>query len=206
MVKRRIMPRRLWLVSVLFLAASPRASLYADEQVCREPLREFRVDVGELVGGAQCGTFIGTTDANTGLFSFGRYVRRTPVDLPYEVQVTLRRLSHERSVEIGVLGAVVLLDDDKCGNFVNNESFAWDPLPGYRTSELHTITVRQDAKEITLLVDGEKAHTWAFAAPIKHGEVSVGFKGPPGDRARLWFREMKVRPWDHSPDTPPPHP
>jgi hypothetical protein len=198
--------RRLLSLAVAFVALRS-TDVCAEEprQVCRDPLADWRVDAGELRRGAQCGTFIGTTDANTGLFSFGRYALRTPVDLPFEFQVTWRRLSHERSLEIGVLGAVVLLNDNTCGKFVNNPSFVWDSLPGYRPSQQHTITVRQDAKQIVLLVDGAKACSWAFAAPVKRGELSVGFKAPSGDRARLLFRDVQVRPWANSPDNPPPH-
>ena len=178
------------------LVASPLADVRADEppRVCRDPLADWRIDTGELRRGAQCGTFIATTNASTGTFSYAQITRRTPVELPYEFQVTWRSLTNNGPLELVLLGSIVLLSADNCGLFFSNESFDWIPLPGYRTQQEHTVMVRQDAKEVTLFVDGVKAHTWAFAATNTRGEVAVAMKGPRGNRARLLFRDAQVRP------------
>lgn len=195
--------RRLALLAFVVVASSPWAHTHADEQVCRDPLTDWRVDSGELRRGAQCGTLIGTTDASTATFSYAHFTRRTPVELPYEFQITWRSLTNHGPLELGLLGSMVLLTSEQFGLFFSNESFEWIPLPGYRTQQEHSVVVRQDAKEVTLFVNGVKVHTWAFTATTKRGELAVAMKGPRSNRARMLFRDVQVRPLPNITDNPP---
>jgi len=198
------MLRRFWLVSVLFLAALPGTNVDAEEQVCRDPLADWRVDSGELRRGAQCGTLMGTTDGAMNTYSYAQFTRRASVELPFEVEVTWRSLTNHGPLELNILGSIVLLNAERCGLFFTDESFDWVSLPGYKTQQEHTVLVRQDAKEVTLFVDGTKAHTWSFAASNKRGQIAIAMKGPRGNRARMLFRDVQVRALPHFTDNPPP--
>lgn len=188
-------------IAVAVLAAPGAAR--ADE--CRARLDDWQVRQGDLQPGRACGSYVAATSDATIAYSFGQLSWRRPVAVPYQLTVTWRRLgSDTRSLELEVLGAVVLFADDEVAVWIDDPSFAvdgWRPLPGYRVREVHTVRAVQTATEIAVTVDGREVGRWRLAAPARAGTVALAWKGQRGARERIWFAGVEVAPLGHSPAT-----
>jgi hypothetical protein len=185
-------------VAFLALVSSPAA---ADPDPCLSAvaLSDFIVDGNaELVPGVRCGSFVAATDAAATAFSYGRFAYRKAVTLPYEVSVTWRRLdgAATRTLEINILGGAVLVRDGNWAVYTTEAAFeanGWHATP-LRISHEHTITVRQSATAIEVLIDGTSVGRSPPPPAITDREISLSLKGPRGVKSRMLFRDFKVTP------------
>lgn len=143
--------------------------------------------------------FVLTTDAAPGRFSSGEVRSSRKVGLPYELDVTWRRLGPEagRSMHVQIGGGVVLIKDHKLALYTYDEAtFAtrgWTALPGYRSHDRHTVTVAQDHHAVTISVDGAVAATFPLEHAADEAVLGVGFKGATGFRSRIYVEDVTVR-------------
>jgi hypothetical protein len=199
------------------LALGCAAALSADDargqgDDCPASIDDWQADHGALRAGLSCGTFIGTTDGWGGPFSRGEFRYRKALTLPYELEVTWRRLGSDggESLSVIVPGGYLLLKRDAYGFYAFSDSaFQWRPLPGFRTHRESTVKVQQSAREIAVWVDGQPLDRIPFAAPSLGGTVGLGVKGASGYRSRMIFHGFAVRslaPQGQAPSTSPVRP
>ena len=197
--------RALIVVAALAAGATPAAA-----EPCAARLADWQVRQGDLQPGLACGSYVGASSDATIAYSFGQLVWRRPVAVPLQLDVTWRRLgSDTRSLELELLGAVLLFGDDRVGLWIDDPSFAadgWHPLPGYRVRDLHAVRAIQTASEVIAFVDGREVGRWRFAAAGRSGTVGLGWKGQRGARERVWFHGFAVTTPGHSPATSGPRP
>jgi hypothetical protein len=62
-----------------------------------------------------------------------------------------------------------------------------------RTSKAHAITLRQDGATLRAWLDGVELPGHALATTPAPGRLSIGLKGGPGDRARMWLDRVALR-------------
>lgn len=185
-------------VALLGLLVVGPAAADTDPCVDAVSLAELTVDgTAELVPGVRCGSFVAATDAAATTFSYGRFAYRKAVSLPYEVSVTWRRLdgAATRTLEINILGGAVLVRDGNWAVYTTEAAFAitgWQAAPGLRISHEHTVTVRQSARAIEVLIDGKPVGSAPPPPAITDREVSLALKGPRGVKSRMLFRDLKV--------------
>lgn len=153
---------------------------------------------GDLQPGVACGSYVAATNGATIAYSFGQIMTRARVTPPYRVSVTWRRLgSDTRTLELHLLGAVVLFGNDEFALWTDDAHFELDgfhPLPGYRTRATHRVSVVQRADEVEVEVDGVRVGRWAFRAPPGAAPISIAFKGQRGARERVWFGDVVIAP------------
>jgi hypothetical protein len=160
------------------------------------------VTYGALAPGLACGSFIATTDAWNGPFSRAEFVHDPPVSTPFAVQVTWQRLGPDagESLSIVLPQGYLLLRRGQFGFYAYSESgFRWLDLPGFSPHRESTVRVEQRPQDITLWVDGQRAGVIPFVAGRTVGTVGIGFKGAPGYRSRMRFRDFSVTPLDPGP-------
>lgn len=159
------------------------------EPPCTQDLDDWEAVEGEIVPGAGCGRYVAFSNGARTAYSLGQLVWRTPVTLPYRARVTWRRLGADpRALELGVLGGVVMVADDRVGLWIDDASFevdGWRPVPGHRVRRTHTATVVQRADGLVLELDGVVVARWALRPRTATGRLSVIFKGAPGARAAM---------------------
>lgn len=140
-----------------------------------------------------------TTDAAPGRFSDGEVRGSTNVRIPYELDVTWRRLGPEagRSMHVLVADGVVLVRDGKISLYAYDEArfaaLGWTRVDGLRTQELHHLTVRQDHDELTVAFGGEMVARFAHPVTRSDAVIGLGGKGAGGFRSRLYVRDYGVR-------------
>ncbi len=184
------------LVGALALAPGPARG---DDEACPTRADEWLALRGTLQPGRACGSYLLTTDGSASRFSSGEVGWREPVELPYQLSVTLRRIGAEagRSLSIVVLGGVILIKDGAIGFYAWDEgAFAaagWQPVADLHTHDEHTVRVAQSAAAITVQIDGAEVASWSFAQARTRGRVGLAFKGATGHRSRLAFRGFAVR-------------
>lgn len=158
---------------------------------CAQAPTDWEVVEGGLARGAGCGRYVATTNGARTAYSLGQLVWRTPVTLPYRATVTWRRLGADpRALELGVLGGIVIVADDRVGLWIDDASFeldGWRPLPGHRVRRPHTVAVTQRAGELTLELDGAIVARWPLRPRATTGRLAVIWKGATADRAAIWF-------------------
>lgn len=178
--------------AVLAIASVARA----EPLPCSSELDAWEVIEGQLLPGARCGRFVARTNGSATAYSIGTIVRRDPVALPYRLRVEWRRLGSEpRALELGLVGAILMLGHDKAGLWIDDAQFArdgWRPLPGYRTHASTVIEVEQDAREVRLLVGGKLALRWPLASRATSGKVSLIWKGATGGRSSVEIARLTV--------------
>lgn len=192
--------------AVVVILAGVLGAADARAEPCPE-VADWTVRQGDLQPGLACGAFVGATSDATIAYSFAQLVWRRPVAVPYQLDVTWRRLGSDiRSIELQLLGAVLLFGDGRIGLWIDDPSFAadgWRPLPWYRVRDRHTVRVVQTGDEVVALVDGREVGRWRFAGAGREGTVGVGWKGQRGARERVWFQGFAATPIGHRPATSP---
>ena len=177
------------------LAVLVGAGPAAAEPPCHD-LDAWVATQGDLQPGRACGSFVAATNGATIAYSFGQFMTRTPVAPPYRVSVTWRRLgSDARTLELHLLGAVVLFGNDEFALWIDDARFELDgfhPLPGYRTRAVHRVSAVQRADAIEVEVDGVRVGRWAFQAPAGAAPIAIAFKGQRGARERIWFGDVAI--------------
>ena len=177
------------------LAVLVGAGPAAAEPPCHD-LDAWVATQGDLQPGRACGSFVAATNGATIAYSFGQFMTRTPVAPPYRVSVTWRRLgSDARTLELHLLGAVVLFGNDEFALWIDDARFELDgfhPLPGYRTRAVHRVSAVQRADAIEVAVDGVRVGRWAFQAPAGAAPIAIAFKGQRGARERIWFGDVAI--------------
>ncbi len=180
------------IVASVWLAGAPPSRA---EQACDEA-PAWEVTEGELAPGRACGSYVATTNGATTAYSLGQLVSTTEVTLPYRASVTWRRLGGDpRALELGVLGGIVLVADDRIALWIDDATFeldGWRPLPGHRVRRVHTVTAIQDDTTLIIEIDGQEAARWALASRARRGHLSILFKGRAGGRAKIWFAGFAV--------------
>lgn len=158
---------------------------------CAQAPTDWETVEGGLARGAGCGRYVATTNGARTAYSLGQLVWRAPVTLPYRATVTWRRLGADpRALELGVLGGVVMVADDRVGLWIDDASFAldgWRPLPGHRVRRPHTVAVIQSDRELALELDGALVARWPLRPRATTGRLALIWKGAPADRAAIWF-------------------
>jgi hypothetical protein len=154
---------------------------------------------GAMEPGRTPGSFWLTTEAVPGRFSNGEVMSTEPVELPYRIDVRWRRIGPEggRSMHVTVAGAVILIQSGRVGVYafdeVALEAQGWTPVPELRTHDEHTISVIQDAREVTILVEGKEVARYPVVVTRRSTKVGVGMKGAKGYRSRIYVRSIAVR-------------
>ncbi len=183
---------------VLGVIAAGVGAAHAQPSPCPARVEDWRVSQGDLQPGRACGSYIAASNGASIAYSFAQITWRQPVTLPYRVTVTWRRLgSDTRSLELHLLGAVVLIFDHKIAMWVDDATFGldgWHALPGYRTRAAHTVSVVQRVDGLEVEVDGRPVRRWRFAPEQTTDRISVAFKGQRGTREKVWFRDFAVEP------------
>jgi hypothetical protein len=178
-------------------AAAPAPA--AAHPACIADLGAWTVRQGSFAPGAgRCEWLLATNAGNT-RFSYGeaRLVRDIPV--PFDFEVTWRRLGPEQKpLELHVPGAILLVADGRYGLYVDEPSFAkdgWHDLPGFSVHARSTVRVRREKRGVILWVDGREIHRWQVLPEVdRAAHVAVGFKGAGTYRSRLWLADVTVRP------------
>jgi hypothetical protein len=154
---------------------------------------------GAMEPGRTPGSFWLATEAVPGRFSNGEVMSTEAVELPYRIDVRWRRIGPEggRSMHVTVAGAVILVQTGRVGVYafdeVALEAHGWTPVPQLRTHEEHTISVLQDAREVTILVEGKEVARYPVVVKRATTKVGVGMKGAKGFRSTIYVRSIAVR-------------
>ncbi|MBK7072597.1 MAG: hypothetical protein IPH44_09860 [Myxococcales bacterium] len=168
-----------------------RAGAASADPPCAQAPTDWEAVEGALARGAGCGRYVATTNGARTAYSLGQLVWRAPVTVPYRASVTWRRLGADpRALELGVLGGVVMVADDRVGLWIDDASFeldGWRPLPGHRVRRTHAVTVIQRADELALEIDGAIVARWKLRPRATTGRLSMMWKGAPADRGAIWF-------------------
>lgn len=159
---------------------------------------------GELTPGRDCGSFILTTDAADTRFysgamywhySLARMAHREEVRVPYELAFDFGRLTPGAwHLEVHALGVVVFLGLERISYFLDATQFAreiWTTHPELAQPGPHRLVVRQNAREISLLLDGKPLHRRSLPAPVR-GTIAIGIRGAPGHRSRMAIRNVTL--------------
>jgi hypothetical protein len=185
---------RAGLASLVTTAAAVTFAPRAAPEVCGESLRDWEIVRGTLTDAGACGAYLGATDGGNGSFSYGDFLYRRPMHPPLDVEVTWRRVGPEsgKSLELRLLGALILLRDDEYGLYVWNEaSFEWRKLPGYKVHEEHRISAHQTATTLSFSVDGKPVDSWRLDMGGEH-RIGVAAKGARGYRSWFSFRDFRA--------------
>lgn len=140
-----------------------------------------------------------TTDGAPGRFSDGEVRGSTRVRIPYQLDVTWRRLGPEtgRSMHVLVADGVLLVRDHKISLYAYDESafaaLGWTQVPGLRAHELQHLTVTQDRREVRVEHGGAVVARFALPVTRDEAEVGLGFKGAGGFRSRMHVHAYGVR-------------
>lgn len=154
---------------------------------------------GTVEPGRLPGSYVVSSDAAPGRYSEASMVTVEPVALPYTVSARWRRLGPEagRSMHVIVDGGVVLVKSGAISFWaydnVEVPGAAWRPLPGYAAHAEHAIRVAQDARGVTVTIDGAVVAT--YAVPTQHARATIGFgmKSAPGVRSAIYLRDVGVQ-------------
>jgi hypothetical protein len=187
---RRLVP----IAGVAAALLSPRAAT-GDGAPCVASTAGWVANRGSLAPGLACGSFIGATDAWSGPFSRGEFLREQPVSAPFSMQVTSQRLGPDGDMSLSLFlrGGIVLLKRGAYGFYAFSESaFQWHDLPGFSPQRESTVKVEQREHEIAVWIDGARAFVLPFAAPRSPGAVGIGMKGERGHRSRMRFRDFSL--------------
>jgi hypothetical protein len=182
---------------VLAAAALVASASDARDESC-SAAREWRTMTGTLRPRHRCGAFLAATDGSMEAFSYAFFTFQKRASIPFTFTTTMQRLGPERrALEIFVLGAAVLLEEEQCGLYVPTDDIrfdhdGWKPLPGFHTHEEHRVSVRQTLDRIELSIDGRRAASWDLRAPHTNGNVSFGFKGASGYRSWVAFGDARL--------------
>jgi len=154
---------------------------------------------GAMEPGRMPGSFWLATEAVPGRFSNGEVMSTEAVELPYRIDVVWRRIGPEggRSMHVTVAGAVILVQTGRVGVYafdeVALEARGWTPVPALRTHDEHMVSVIQDAREVTILVEGKEVARYPVVVTRPSTKVGVGMKGAKGFRSTIYVRSIAVR-------------
>lgn len=159
---------------------------------------DWTVAQGALDQAATPTRFVLTTDASPFAFSYGLAFLREPVEAPYELSLAWRRLSPDaRSLEVHVLGGVLLFAEGRLALWIDDDRFAKD---GWRDApvRLHAqseVVIEQREAWVEVRVDGAVAARFPLEASAR-GRVGLALKGAPGVAARMRVEDVRARPLD----------
>jgi hypothetical protein len=153
---------------------------------------------GTLHPGATCGTFVAESDGVDDLFSYGAFRLRQEIGSPFEVEVSVRRLTIDatKSIEIAVLGGMILVRDGEIGFYTTEAQFeidGWRPLADFHQRDDHVLRVTQFGRDVDVRIDGVAAGHWRVPVAPARGNVWIDFKGMRGLRSRIQFHGLRVR-------------
>jgi hypothetical protein len=187
-------------VSEVMAAAAAGAPVAAPPSCAGEPtLSDFAVESGFLGEGSACGRFLGSSQAAYASWSNGRYFLKAEQAAPLSLSVDVVRLSGEgrKSIELWLLGCVLLVRDDRVALWVSEATFddsSFRAVPGLRTHEEHRLRAVQRPGAVTLEIDGKEVGSWAAPEHPPRGRIGLGMKGPPWARSRIAFRNLRAGP------------
>lgn len=180
--------------SVLLLGAFAAAALVPPADAA--PWKATR---GSLAPGRAAGSYLLATDAAPGRYSEGGMITSEPVALPYTLEARWRRLGPEagRSMHVLVAGGVVLIKAGAIAFYAYDDaSFAqgdWKAIAVDPIREEHAISVHQDARRVTVRIDGALVATYDLPVARPTAHVGFGMKGAPGVRSTIAVRDIVVR-------------
>ncbi|MCB9659861.1 MAG: hypothetical protein R3B40_13590 [Polyangiales bacterium] len=145
------------------------------------------------------GWFVGTTDAGTeNGFSRGHYRASASTAGDIEIAVTAARLTDDHAMPIevafrggffGVTGTSLFYLYETDANWTG-----WKATPVAVEPGPVELRVTQRGAEVEGFVNGMLAGSLTLQRPSAEGPVGVFFKGPPGQQARMRFRDFTVQP------------
>ncbi|MCB9593503.1 MAG: hypothetical protein H6719_12285 [Sandaracinaceae bacterium] len=139
-----------------------------------------------------------TTDAGTeNGFSRGHYRANESVAGDLEISFTATRLSDDHGMPIEVAfrgGFFAATGTSSCFLYESDANWTgWQSTPTPTGPGPLTLRVVQRGAEVSGFVDGVLAGSLTLRSPTSEGPVGVFFKGPPGKRALMRFRDFAVR-------------
>lgn len=145
-----------------------------------------------------CAAILIETAPTAALFSWGGARVDGDVAPSFTLDLWWRRLGERGGapLEIAFPGGTLMLRDGAVGWWENDARWAeraWIALDT-RTSEAHAVTLRQDGAVLRAWLDGVELPGHVLATVPAPGRLSIGLKGGPGDRARMWLDRVALRP------------
>ncbi|CAN5688985.1 hypothetical protein BH11MYX3_BH11MYX3_36870 [soil metagenome] len=159
----------------------------------------WRTSRGLLERGRIAGSYLLTSDAAPGRYSEATMISIEPVALPYTVTATWRRLGPEagRSMHVLVGGGVVLIKSGAIALYAYDDAaFAqgdWRPIAA-QTQADHVVSVHQDARSVTVSIDGAAVAHYDLATTRETAHVGFGMKSAPGLRSSIYVRAIAIAP------------
>ena len=142
---------------------------------------------------------VGSTDAGTeNGFSRGHYRAPGTTTGDIEISVTAARLTddHAMPIEIAFRGGFFGVTGTSLFYIYESDTHwtGWKSTPGAVGTGPVSLRVVQRGAEVHGYVNGALAGSLVLDEPISEGPVGVFFKGPPGQQARIRFRDFAVKP------------
>jgi hypothetical protein len=159
-----------------------------------EPWKTSR---GLLERGRLDGSYLLSSDAAPGRYSEATMISTEPVTLPYTVTATWRRLGPEagRSMHVLVGGGVVLIKAGAIAFYAYDDAaFAqgdWRPIAAHTQAE-HVVSLHQDARGVTVSIDGAAVAHYDLAITRQTAHVGFGMKSAPGLRSSIYVHSIAI--------------
>lgn len=151
-----------------------------------------------LLPAGGCAAVIVETAPTSATFAWGG--ARLPEDQApaYTLALWWRRLGERGGapLEVAFPGGTFMLRDGAYGWWENDATWAhtgWQPLP-VLSSEGHHLRLEQVGASLRVWLDGAPLLPHQLAATPEPGRLSIGLKGGPGDRARMWLDHVTLHP------------
>lgn len=142
-----------------------------------------------------CAALTIETAPSNSRFSWGGARLDHPVEPYFGIRLRWRRLSpRPAALEVAFRGGSLLVRDGEVGWWENDARWTahgWMPWAD-STARAHDVRLEQDGRVVRAWIDGEALPPWTLAATPEAGRVSIGLKGGPGDRARMWVDRVQV--------------
>jgi hypothetical protein len=186
------------LLATAMVTASAGAAVA--EPATSPPSLTWKATRGTVARGRLPGSFMLASDAVPGRYSTGELISVEEVPLPYRFTITWRRTGVEagRSMHVLVVGGIVLIKHGAINFYPYDDaafsSTEWQPLPGHRAHAEQQVVVVQDARAVTVSIDGREVARYPLAVTRPAAHVGVGMKAAPGHRSKLYLKTLVVEP------------
>jgi hypothetical protein len=153
---------------------------------------------GTLEPGRAPNSYFLTSDGAPGRYSEAGMITAEPVPLPYSLEATWRRIGPEagRSMHVLVAGGVVLIKNGAIAFYAYDDAaFAqgdWKDLAGHLAQAEHRVKVTQDARSVTVFLDGAQIAHYDLAVARATANIGFGMKSAPGYRSAIYLRDISV--------------
>jgi hypothetical protein len=142
-----------------------------------------------------CAALVVETAPSNSRFSWGGARVEGAVPPHFTLSLWWRRLSDRpAALEVVFPGGSLLVNDGQVGWWENDARWAehgWIPLP-VTTAHLQHVQLEQDGAQVRAWIDGIALAPHTLGSKPEPGRVSIGLKGGPGDRARLWVDRVRL--------------